>query len=116
MAAPCHDAIRIVLALRVCELSTQGIRPLKRLGHRHRNGGGPRNQAVAPNCEQWGELACSRGPFSQPIEPVTLGKNTPVRNAITRRVVLGPSPAHYFTSAALNQDSHDEFSAEVSTW
>jgi hypothetical protein len=61
-----------------------------------------------------GKLACSRGPFSQQIEPGTLGNSTSVRNAITRRVVLGSEPAHYFTSAALNQDSHDEFSAEVS--
>jgi hypothetical protein len=29
---------------------------------------------------------------------------------------LAPTPAHFFTSTALNQDSHDEFSAEVSTW
>jgi hypothetical protein len=59
-------------------------------------------------------LACLRGPFSQQIEPGTLGNSTSVRNAITRSVVLGSEPAHYFTSAALNQDSHDEFSAEVS--
>jgi hypothetical protein len=60
-----------------------------------------------------GKLACSRGPSSQQIEL----RSENIRRSGMRSLdvsCLAPSPAHYFTSAALNQDSHDEFSAEAS--
>jgi hypothetical protein len=72
-------------------------------------------EPAPPNCEQWAGL-CVR-------EVLFHNRSSRLRAAKTRQSgmrsldvsCLVPSPAHYFTSAALNQDSHDEFSAEVST-
>jgi hypothetical protein len=61
-------------------------------------------------------LACSRGPFSQQLSSRL--RSEKIRQSGMRSLdvsCLALSPAHYFISAALNQDSHDEFSAEAST-
>jgi hypothetical protein len=97
---------------RVRELNARAIHPPEGVTpSRLKQPRAERPSTVAPN---WERHECW-SPIRKQIEPVTLGKILrPACDHSTCRAWR--RPCSYFTSAALNQDSHDEFSAEVDTW